>query len=177
MIFGFGRKKVMRSIGSVIFIMAVAISSSGIGKGQEVGPTRLTAPTYYIAVDVKGYDGEDTIRFSGASNLPPGALIGFTVADFLVDAWKDYSDEVFVPVEQNGFFAGTVRLKQGAPTSHNLLLRADFRTFLPQQPEGVLRILGKNGRNLGGIENPQLFQVSGPNFGLETIARVQRNGR
>jgi hypothetical protein len=139
--------------------------------GQAPPHKPLSAPTYYIAVKARTCE-QDLVKFDGASNLPAGAVMGFRVSDFDEDAWKDYTDEVYVPVSEKGFFEGRIQPKKGMRFRRNLILVADFTTFRPQQLASVLLVVGKKGQNLGGINNPQLFQVSGWYYGLEAFDRT-----
>jgi hypothetical protein len=152
----------------------------------------LSAPTYYVAAEVVGCEQEaNRIEFRGATNLPHGALITAVVSDFDSDAWKDYSDEVHAPVSEQGFFAGDIEPKKGIRFHRNLLLRVCFAPFRPHQPEGVLKLIGKNGQKLQEVANtrievskgfgrpamnPQLIEWSGGIHGVGTIARVPHCG-
>jgi len=113
------------------------------------------------------------------------------VTDFDFDAWKDYSDEVYVPVSEQGFFAGEIQPKKGMRFHRNLLLQAYFAPFRPRQPDSVLKEIGKKGEKLAQVAdlplkvsanlerpatNPQLTQWSGDIYGLWTIARVPSCG-
>ena len=150
------------------------VSCAGIVavSGQTSQGNQLRAPTYYLAPRARGCNSDEELSFDGASNLPAGALIGVKVRDFNGGAWKDYTDEMFFPLDDKGFFKGVIRARKGMIFHANLLLDVEFTTFRPKQPPSVVKIVGRNGVNLGGIENPQLFQVSGPYYLLEAIARV-----
>jgi hypothetical protein len=153
-------------------LWTIAVSAGALLQAAQAPLRRpLPAPTYYIAVEARTCQ-KDLIEFSGASNLPRGAVIGFGVSDFDVDAWKDYSDEVYASVDEKGFFDGKIQPKKGMTFHRDLILVATFTTYRPRQLASVLRIVGKKGQNLGGINNPQVGQVSGPFYYLETIARV-----
>jgi hypothetical protein len=145
---------------------------------QAQAPRReaLHAPTYYVVVEADRCE-RDTVNFSGASNLPPKALISMRISDFLGDfGWKDYSDDVYASVDAKGFFAGEIHPKKSLVFRRNLLLVAYFAPYRPTQPSEVLAVVGRHGERLGGQENPQLGQVSGPNYLLHTIARVPNCG-
>jgi hypothetical protein len=157
-------------------VSLVSIMMSGIGLTQTVSyavPHRT--PTYYLAVNVVNCDRR-TIRVSGASNLPPGSSITTVVTDFDGDGWHDNSDEVFAEIDNGGFFHAEIHSNPSKESHHNSLLRAFFAPYHPKQANDVLKSVGRKGQNLGGLENPQVFQVSGPYFGLETIARVTNCG-
>jgi hypothetical protein len=63
----------------------------------------LPAPTYYLASEVNDCEPDPNyIEFRGASNLPAGAVLTASVADFEFDAWKPYSEEVDVTVDEAG---------------------------------------------------------------------------
>jgi hypothetical protein len=171
----------------VTAVCAVVATVTLFGQAQSRKP--LSAPTYYIVAEVFDCEPDPNyIEFRGASNLPPGALISATVADFNLDAWKDYSEEVHVPVNEAGFFAGRIVPQKGMRLGRNQTLVVTFTTFRPKQPDSVLAIIGKKGEKLGEVENvyikeigrpsvnPQLLQVSGWYYGLETIARVPNCG-
>ena len=138
---------------------------------QTKSPKSLTAPTYYIAAEARTCEPAE-VRFVGASNLPPGAVVALRVSDFVGDGWSDYSDETYVSVNDKGFFEGIIQPRKAITFHRSLILVAEFTAYRPQQPSTVLGIIGKRGEELGGFENPQVGQVSGENFYLQTIARV-----
>jgi hypothetical protein len=169
-----------------LVLIAVAVSALPLAQTSSTASHKiLGAPTYYIVVEARTCES-DLVRFGGASNLPPRAVISLTVNDFDEAAWKGYSDEVYASVDEEGFFEGEIRPKKGMAFRHNLILVADFTTYLPKQSATVLRIVGKKGEYLAGVENtpvhlqelsglshnPQLFQVSGWYYGIEAIARA-----
>ena len=169
----------------VVAICAVAVFSVvGSQSVQTPAHKLLPAPTFYIAFHARRTE-PDLISFRGASNLPAGAQIAIGATDFNDAAWKDYSDCICAPVNEQGFLKGEIRPKKGMKFRQNLVLRADFATNLCDQPASVLRIVGKKGQSLAGVgdapleelgglsDNPQLYQVSGWYYGLETIARVE----
>lgn len=106
------------------------------------------------------------------------------MAEFFEDGWKDISDELYVPLKSDGFFSGTIHPKDGLIFRRNMVLRAAFMPYRPKQDPAVLRIVGAKGEKLAGLDNapidelmgltqnPQLFQVSGWNYGLDSIARA-----
>ncbi len=163
-----------RSLIPMLFtVTLIAAGTTQTTPGPASKP--LSAPTYYIAIRARTCEPE-AIRFDGASNLPQRAMIGLKVSEDYEDAWKDYSDFVNVPVAANGFFEGEIPPKKGTKFHRNLLLIADFTTYEPQQPKDVLDIVGKKGRKLGGLENPQAHQLSGEYYILQTIDRVPSCG-
>jgi len=166
-------------------LAALAVVAAASGAGQHPAEKPRAAPTYYVVAEAKDCEPDPYyVEFRGASNLPPGSLISATVTDFYQYAWKDYSDEVYVPANSQGYFSGRISPKKGMQFRGNLILRVIFATYGSTQPASVLAIVGKKGENLGGVDshpigdimgrsqNPQLFQVSGWYYGLETIARV-----
>jgi len=168
---------------------ALAVLAGGAQGEKRQSLKALWAPTYYIAAEVNDCEpNPNYVAFRGASNLPPGAIISAVVTDFDFDAWKDYSERVFVPVTDQGFFSGKILPKDGMGFRHNLILRLVFGPIYAKQPASVLAVVGRKGENLGGVEpspiediagrseNPQLFQTSGWYYGLETIARVPHCG-
>jgi hypothetical protein len=180
--------KLFLSFGVCAIALCIVVATTSL-VGQSPSRKTFSAPTYYIAARVNDCEPDPNyVAFRGASNLPPGALISAIVTGFEFDAWKDYSDEVVVPVNEQGFFAGEIQPKQGLRLGRNLILRVNFETYRTKQPTSVLEVVGKKGERLGGVENvpiidimghsqnPQLFQVSGWYYGLETIARVPHCG-
>lgn len=171
---------------SAVFVGATSLlSAHGVLSG-----TNLSAPTYYVAAEVVGC-GPDHIEFRGATNLPPDALMSAVVTDLDSDGWKNYSDEVYVLVTREGFFAGEFQANEGMLFHRNLMLQVYFAPFRPKQPENVLKVVGRKGEKLRevaavrlevsrGFErpavNPQLTQWSGDVSGLWTIARVPNCG-
>jgi hypothetical protein len=171
------------TLSAVAGLLAVPIVGAGLGASllSKAPP----APTYYITVQV--HECRSTsIEFRGATNLPPSAIIMATVNDFEGDGWKGYSDFVYVPVGQEGFFTGKIEPRKDIKFRHNLLLTVSFHPNVGKQPPNVLHMVGSHGEYLAGVENPssnltelsglshnpQLFQASGWHYGIETIARV-----
>jgi hypothetical protein len=151
---------------SLILIVSLLVIVHAQAKGQREVP-------HYIAVEARGCLENGTLRVFGASSLPAGSMIGLKVSAFDEDAWKDYSDEIYVAVDLKGIFSAEIPPKAGRHFARNLLVVADFTTFRPKQPAEVLQVVGEKGEHLGNFDNnPQLFQLSGRYYGLETIARV-----
>jgi hypothetical protein len=168
----------------VLIVLVFAQAASGQEPPKNAIRTFFAASYYVVARGQNWSPYGDLVRFNGASNLPAGANILVTVADFDHDAWKDYSDAVCVPVAKNGFFSGEIHPKLGMKFHTNLILRASFATNVCKQSASVLRIVGPKGEHLGekdapfgelvGVSrNPQLYQASGWYYGLETIARIE----
>jgi hypothetical protein len=141
------------------------------GPSLEGGSPKLSAPTYFISVRARTCDPTE-VRFSGASNLPAGAKLAIKVSDANQDAWQDYSENVYTLVDTEGFFEGVVHPKSGTEFHRNLTLIADFSTYQPKQNEDVLATTGPRGENLGGLKNPQVYQMSGSYFLLQALDRV-----
>ncbi len=131
----------------------------------------LSAPSYYLVVEARTCTPNEA-TFRGASNLPAGAILTLSVDDFDEDAWKEYSNDTLATVSDDGFFEGRVAPMKGVSFRRNLLLSAVFTPLRPKQASSVLQIVGAKGNHLGGLDNPQVGQMSGENYYLETIARV-----
>jgi|SRR5271155_2435609 len=180
----------MRHLSRVgIWMAAVLATTAVLWPGQPPQQKQFLAPTYYLAAMVNDCEPDPNyVEFRGASNLPPGAVISTEVAD--LDGWKPYSNRVYVPVGKEGFFSGKIEPRNGMRFRQNLILRVVFQTNFAKQPPSVLAILGKKGEYLAGVQNPmehpydlaglsnnpQLYQVSGWYYGLETIAIVPHCG-
>ena len=179
----------MKSIPKIgLFISAAFVAAANIPAQTAQSPTNLSAPTYYVSAQVVDCQlNPNYIEFRGATNVPPGAFMTAVVSDFDSDGWKNYSEEVYVPVTREGFFAGEVQPQKGMHFHRNLILQVYFLPFRPAQPEEVLNVVGRKGGKLGVVAdvslkvskdferpavNPQLTQWSGDMSGLWTITRV-----
>ena len=156
---------------SILWVLILTDVGSRQVPVQKPPQEPLPAPTYYLAAEARTCSKEQ-ITVHGVSNLPSGSVIVLTVSEFYQDGWKDYSDEVFASVKENGFFDARIHPTNSATFRRNLIVVATFTTFHPRQPEKVLRIVGKKGQNLGSLENPQLGRLSGEHYYLRAIARV-----
>ena len=177
---------------ALIICLCVTLAVVGVvaSQGNQERPTKtLRAPTYYLVTEVNDCESDPSyIEFRGASNLPAGAMITTEVADFDLDAWKPLSDDVYAPVDEQGFFSGKILPEKGLHFRHNLILLVDFTPFRPTQPRSVLTAIGDKGERLADVENvllknigrpsvnPQLVDFSGGYQGLHTIARVPHCG-
>jgi len=153
----------LRSFFAVLVLLSVAPAQQQQAK--------LSAPTYYLAARVKGCSAEN-IDVVGASNLPKGAVLQVQVTRFFHNAWADFSDPAYSTVNEKGYFSATLRPKQKMRFFNNLVVRVTFAPFFRGQPQEVLKVVGRRGQKLGDWNNPQLGQVSGPYFLIETIDRV-----
>jgi hypothetical protein len=113
------------------------------------------------------------MKVVGATNLPSGAVILVSVTEFFQDGWKDYSEYYYATVDERGSFTTTVKGKTNMGFHRNLVARVVFGPVYHQQPPGVLAAVGQRGERLGAWDNPQLGQVSGQNFYIERISRVE----
>ena len=180
----------MKSTLIICFCVTITLVGVVASQGnQERSPKPLRAPTYYLVAEVNDCEPDPNyVEFRGASNLPTGAMITTEVADFDLDAWKLLSDDVYVPVDEGGFFSGKILPEKGLHFRHNLILLVDFTPFRPTQPRSVLTAIGDKGERLADVENvllknigrpsvnPQLVDFSGGYQGLHTIARVPHCG-
>jgi hypothetical protein len=165
------KKKPFQFTPWAVFLVAVFLSGASPQKFQH-----LSAPTYYLAIEVKECTARE-VRIYGATNLPPGSVIGLSTSEFVGEiGWKDYSEEAFATVDAHGFFQGTVHSKAGLSFRSNLIASAAFMPYRPTQPAKVLEIVGKKGEHLGYFENPQVGYESGNYRTLGTIARVGECG-
>jgi len=153
----------MRSIAVAAVIAALVSTAPDV--------SRRSAPTFYVAVQAERCES-NSVQANGVSNLPEGAFITVVVTEFEGDGWRNISDENRVQVGSDGFFHITVQPRSGQRIPTSSLLRAYFAPYSPKQSSEVLRITGDKGQRLGGLSNPQVFQVSGPNYGIETLARI-----
>ena len=145
----------------ILVLFTATLFVAGTTKTASESASRpLPAPTYYIAIRVRTCE-PNAVKFNGASNLPPGARVALKVGEPYQDAMKDYSDDVYVPVDSKGFFEGEVLPQKGISFQRRLILVANFTTYLPKQPQSVLQVVGKIGEKLGGLENPQVEYMSG----------------
>jgi hypothetical protein len=161
-----------------ICVLSAAVLIAAVAANGQAPAKRPPAPTFYLVI--KATCDPDSIRVSGASNLPAGALIRLQISDFDQDAWEDYSGPVYASLREGGLFQEVLHPKTGKKFRRNLLARADFSPiYVPPhttQPPGVLKVVGSKGQYLGGLENPQEGQVSGDNHYLSTIASVPNCG-
>lgn len=175
-------------------MIAAICALTAFALGELRSTHRLhSAPTYYLAGEVSDCElAYNYIAFRGASNLPPGARVTASVADFNFAASTSYSNNVYVSVDDSGFFSGKIIPRQNMHFRDNLILVLDFTTFRPKQPEPVLAVIGRKGEKLAEVPkdsmhipddlewpavNPQLIHNSGGYVGLETIARVVGCGK
>jgi hypothetical protein len=152
--------------------------------GQQPSPP--AAPTFYLALEARACE-KDEVRVHGASNLPPGAVIDLAVGAPYGDGWTDYSPHAQGVVDARGLFDASVHPKSGFSFSDHVFVSGRFSPTVVQQPDDVLRVVGKKGENLAGIlgsprfeqwgehrefalENPQAGQLSGWQYYLSTIA-------
>ena len=145
----------------ILALSTATLLAAGTTKTASGPASRpLSAPTYYISIRVHNC-GPNAVKFDGASNLPQGARVALKVGEPYQDALKDYSDNVYVPVDSRGFFEGVVSPKKGISFEPRAILVANFTTYEPKQSQSVLQVVGKIGENLGGLENPQVQYLSG----------------
>jgi len=176
-------------IASAFLVFALGALS---GPPSAQRPSPPPAPTYYLAVEARTCEPDD-VHIHGATNVPPRAVVELTVNDFNGDAWTEYSPLVYAAVDSRGFFDASVHPKSGLKFRHNLLVLATFAPTVDQQPQEVLRLVGRKGENLAGLlgdpqskqwdgyremllVNPQAGQLSGWQYYLATIARVPNCG-
>ena len=153
--------------------IALALFVFGSAQSSKTQADRLlTAPTYYVAARTRGCTQQE-MKVVGATNVPPGAVILVNVAEFFQDGWKDFSADYYATVDEKGFFEANVRALANSSFHPNLVARVVFGPAYHQQPAGVLTMVGRRGERLGSNNNPQLGQLSGDNFYIETIARVE----
>ncbi len=152
-------------------ISLLLIAGSSDDGQRNANADRLSAPTYYIAARARTC-APDVINAFGVSNLPAGSLLSLEVSEFDDNAWREYSPTTHVALDREGYFAASIKPSGGKRFRQNLLLVVRFATYDPRQPSGVLNELGPRGEKLVATDNPQAEQVSGPNYVLETIARV-----
>jgi hypothetical protein len=174
-----------------VFLSAAIAAGAAVPSDNPPPVTRpLSAPTYYIAAEVVGCEQDPNyVEFRGASNLPPGAVVEVHVTDFA--AWKTYSADVQVPLNEAGFFAGKILPNRGMRFRYNLTLVVTFTPFRPKQPDSVLQVIGKKGEKLEQVAkvslrvsdslerpaaNPQVIEWSGEIYGLQTIATIPNCG-
>lgn len=163
------------------------MNNTSTAKCQQAG--KLSAPGYYISVQATLSYG-DVIRVRGASNLPVGSSIELKVEKINGGPWQDYSKSVCVMVNTKGLFDQDVRLLPNTTYRSDLFIAANFSTNgRCKQNPAVLQIVGSHGERLGNdksvsmeavergettgmTDNPQLYQVSGWYFGLQSIAKI-----
>lgn len=162
------------SISAALLLIAAAFSSA------QAPPVRpRPAPTLYLVIEAATCE-PGAIKILGASNLPPGSVILLLISDFSGDGWKSYTDPAYLTLAKEGRFEETLHPSRGLRFHRNLLAQSYFSpVYVPAkrpQPESVLKIVGRKGENLGGLDDPQIGQLSGENYYLTTIARVPNCG-
>lgn len=161
----------------ILFSAALLLATLvGVYVRAQAPPVRpRPAPTFYLVIEAATCEPE-SIKVFGASNLPPGAVVLLLISDFNRDAWEDYTDPKYITLPERGLFQETLHPKRGLRFHGNLLAQSYFSpVYVPpntSQPASVLQVVGKKGENLGGLDNPQVGQLSGSNYYLTTIARV-----
>jgi len=175
-----------------LLLSGALAATAAFPTARSAGPeSPRSAPTYYIGAQVVGCSQDaNYLEFRGATNLPPRALIGASVVDFAASA-NAYSDEVYVPVVEPGFFAGKISPKKGMLFHYGFALQIVFAPFRPKQPDSVLQVIGRKGEKLQDVAdvrvevseglnrpavNPQLMQWSGDVRGLREVAIVPNCG-
>jgi hypothetical protein len=158
------------SLRTISALAAVLLIGAPVGLSRQVPSSRApAAPTFYLVVEARTCDPDD-IKISGASNLPSGALILLQVS----------GDPIYISLKENGLFEEIVHPKAGQKFHRNLMAQAYFSpVYVPpkrSQPASVLKIVGTKGQHLGGLDNPQVGQLSGNNYYLWTLARVPNCG-
>lgn len=171
-------------------ILALGIAACALSEAAGTqGTPRLSAPTYYIAVSAQ-LDVGDIVHLRGATNLPAGASVALQIVAPNGGGWKEYSKVACVVTSEGGLFDQDLDIPVGLPHRTDLFARATFLTNACKQSVRVLQVVGGQGEFLGNdahrptmhevemaftpgmAKNPQLFQVSGPYFGIEAFARV-----
>lgn len=165
---------------TIFSIGAALLLTTAVFLSAQAPPVKTRpAPTFYLAIEAATCE-PDAIKILGVSNLPPGAVILLLIGDFDGDAWKDYTDPAYLNLGEVGRFEQTLHPKRGLRFHRNLLAQSYFSpVYVPpktSQIESVLKVVGKKGENLGGLDNPQVGRLSGTNYYLTTIARVPNCG-
>jgi len=161
------------TISRLLFLLLFALLFvAGIhSRSPEIETNCKTGSRFYLVVRARTCSPQE-VKIEGASNLPVGSILTLQVSDFLGDGWTNYSEETYVTLRADGFFEATIQPVKGKEFHRNLLIQASFIPWRPKQPADVLGVVERHGRNLGGIKNPQVNQVSGWNYQLDTMERV-----
>lgn len=152
-----------------LFLQGPRLATQASGETKSLRP--LTAPTYYIAAEVRECY-TDKIILRGTSNLPEGSLIDIKVSDFDGSGWKDYSPAVSAHLDKSGYFSAEVTPSPKLTFRNNLVATVFFSPGYDKQPATVLSVVGRHGENLGEPTNPQAGHMSGGYSYLLTIARA-----
>lgn len=150
-----------------------------LGPALSPGPDNTSHPNaqppavrYYIAVRAE-LNGPDEVDIFGASNLPPGSRLTVSLYDFLGQGSRILNSETVAAVGANGLFRLQIHPKKGATFRTNEICGVVFFPTYPEQPENVLRAVGRTGERLGNAwENPQID--GNPRVkGLNTLTVIQ----
>jgi hypothetical protein len=129
--------------------------------GPSSSNCSLAAVGYYIAVNARA-QYPDMIYILGNSNLPSGSIVTIYVSDSVREGSGVLNEEVTATVGSDGIFTAEVR-PSNKKNSFRMgqICNVEFSARYPKQPESVLRIVGKNGENLGDpTKNPQIQAYS-----------------
>ncbi len=141
----------MRLFGSCLVFLFMLVPAGG-ERPRSSAPS-LRAVGYYIAVRAELNGNE--IDIFGASNLPPGSILGILIYQFLGS--NVANDETNVVVGDDGLFRTAIHSKKGVQFRHSMVCDVVFAPTYPRQPAEVLKVVGKVGERLGKWDsNPQL---------------------
>ncbi len=123
---------------------------------QDSSSACLSAVGYYIAVRAT-LNSEDQIDLFGASNLPPGSILGVQTYDFLGQGARVLNDDVSVMVGKDGLFRAAIHPKKVNSFRRNMICDVIFMPTYPRQPAAVIKVVGKAGEHLRtAVANPQV---------------------
>ncbi len=133
------------------------------------------SPIYFLAAREQECSAT-TMEVRGATNLPKGAVVVVVASRMVQNGWSEVSERFYATVDGKGLFSAQLRPKVGERFELNMLVQVFFGPAYHTQPQSVIDVVGKKGERLGNFDNPQFGQLSGENYYLATIARVESCG-
>lgn len=134
------------------------------------------SPMYFLAAREEKCSAT-TMEVRGATNLPKGAVVAVVASRMVQNGWSEATERFYATVDAKGLFSAQLRPKAGERFELNMFVQVFFGPVYHAQPQSVIDVVGKKGERLGNFDNPQFGQLSGENYYLATVARVEWCGR
>jgi hypothetical protein len=143
-------------VGTLLLVCPLSVHLLVGGPSAAGGLEKPPMARYYITTKVM-LATPQVLSVFGASNLPAGSVLVVYISDYIGEGSRLLNDETRAVVGEDGLFEAEIRVKEGLKFSTNMVCLVSFAPTYPPQPEGVIRVVGARGENLGsGGTNPQI---------------------